>query len=341
MVNEVFVLVCRQMAMTPIQKVAAILIGLGQETAARIMKHLHPEEVEAITKAIASMQAVSQEQIAEALAEFEALFRAGQRADAGGPEFAREALEKAVGPKRAQQIMARVESAVSQRGLIPKGIPPDRIAALINKEHPQVIALLLACMEPDTAAGVLNALPVEIRDDVAYRIATLDDVAPDALKDLQKNLSAEVRKLIAGEGVEVKGTDRAAAILNRAGSSLEQSVLTKLAERDPDLADQLRQKMFSFEDLADLSDRDLQKLLQNAGRKELTLAMKMASDRLKERVLANLSKRVAAGLQEDIQLLGPRRKSEVEEAQRHILDLARDLDAAGEIALSRGDEEKI
>ncbi len=327
--------------MTSLQKVAAILIGLGEETAAQIMKHLHPEEVEAIAKAIASTRTVSQEQIAEALAEFETLFRAGQRADAGGPEFAREAIEKAVGPRRAQQIMARVESAVSQRGLIPKGIPPDRVAALINKEHPQVIALLLACMDPDAAAGVLNALPIEIRDDVAYRIATLDDVAPDVLKDLQKNLSAEIRKLIAGEGVEVKGTDRAAAILNRAGSSLEKTVLAKLEEKDPDLADQLRQKMFSFEDLTGLSDRDLQRLLQNAGRKELTLAMKMASDRLRERILANLSRRVAAGLQEDVQLLGPRRKSEVEDAQRHILDLARELDAAGEITLSRGDEERI
>lgn len=327
-------------SLTPLQKVAAILIGLGEEAAAQVMKYLQPDEVEAIVKTIASMKTVTPEEIEAALADFEALFRAGQRTDAGGLAFAREAVEKAVGPKRAEQILARVGTA-PQRGLIPKGIPPDRIAALISKEHPQVIALLLACMEPDTAAGVLNALPVEIRDDVAYRIATLDDITPDVLKNLEKNLSAELRRLVAGEGVEVKGTDRAAAILNRASSALEKSVLRKMEEKDPDLADQLRQKMFTFEGLADLSDRDLQKFLQNAGRKELALAMKLASDRLRERIFANLSRRVAADLQEDIQLLGPRRKSEVEEAQRHIMDLARELEAAGEIDLSHGDEERI
>lgn len=326
--------------MTPLQKVAAILIGLGEETTAKIMKYLQPDEVEAIAKAIASVKTVSQEDIEAALTEFEALFRAGQRTDLGGAEFAREAVEKAVGPKRAQQIMSRVATA-PPRTLIPKDFPLDRIATLLAKEHPQAIALLLSRMRPEVAAGVLSALPAEIRDDVAYRIATLGDVAPDILSELEQKLSAEIRALVAGGGAEVKGADRAAAILNRAGSSLEQSILTKLAEKDPDLADQLRQKMFSFEDLSDLSDRDLQRLLQNADRKDLSLSMKLASDRLKGRILANLSRRVAAGLQEDIQLLGPRRKSEVEEAQRHILDLARELDAAGEITLSRGDEEKI
>ncbi len=327
-------------ARTPLQKVAAILIGLGEEAAASILKHLQPDEVEALTGTIAAMGPLSPDEIDAALAEFEALFRAGQGTDAGGPAFAREVVEKAVGPKRAEQIMARIHTA-PQRGLIPKGAPPDRIAALISKEHPQVIALLLARMAPDISSGVLNALPEEIRDDVAYRIATLKDVAPDVLKDLEKTLSAELRKLVSGEGVEVKGTDRAAAILNRAGGALEKSVLRKMEEKDPDLADQLRKKMFTFENLTDLSDRDLQRLLQNASRKELALAMKLASDRLRERIFANLSKRVAADLREDIQLLGPKRKSEVEEAQRHIVDLARELETEGQIDLSRGDEEMI
>ena len=326
--------------MTPIQKVAAVLIGLGQEAAAEIMKRLQPDEVEAITQAIASVKAVSQDEIDAALKEFEALFRAGQRTDAGGADFAREAVEKAVGPKRAQQIMSRVASA-PLRTLIPKDFPLDRIAALLAREHPQVIALLLSRMRPEVAAGVLSALPAEMRDDIAYRIATLGDVAPDLLADIEKKLSAEIRALVAGEGVEVKGAERAAAILNRAGGSLEKSVMAKLETQDPDLAEQLRQKMFTFDNLAGLTDRDLQTLLQSVDRKDLAMALKLASDQLKQRIFANLSKRVSESLREDTQLLGPRRKSEVEEAQRRILDLAHELGESGRIELSHEDEKKI
>jgi flagellar motor switch protein FliG len=181
-------------------------------------------------------------------------------------------VEKALGPKKAQQIMSRVASAPPQT-LIPKDFPLDRIAALLAKEHPQVIALLLSRTRPEVAAGVLSALPAEIRDDVAYRIATLGDVAPDILSELEQRLSAEIRALVSGGGMEMRGADRAAAILNRAGGSLEKSVLAKLEDQDPDLADQVRRKMFTFEDLAGLSDRDLQRLLQSADRRELALAL--------------------------------------------------------------------
>lgn len=320
--------------MTPIQKVAAILIGLGEQAAAEILKHLRPEEIEAVTRAIASMKAVSQDETDAALQEFEALFRAGKQADAGGADFAREAVEKAVGPKKAQQIMSRVASP-SPRTLIPKDFPLDRIAALMAKEHPQVIALLLSRMRPEVGAGVLSALPAEMRDDIAYRIATLGDVAPGLLADIEQKLSSEIRALVDGGGMEMKGSDRAAAILNRAGGALEKSVMAKLETSDPDLAEQLRRKMFTFENLAGLTDRDLQTLLQNADRKDLAMALKLASDRLKERMFANLSKRVAENLREDAQLLGPRRRSEVEEAQRRILDLVHELGESGRIELSQ------
>lgn len=326
--------------MTPIQKVATVLIGLGEEASAEILRHLRPDEVEAVAQAIAAMGPITSDEVDAALKEFEALFRAGKQSDAGGADFAREAVEKAVGTKRAGQIMSRVVSA-SPRTPIPKDFPLDRIAALLVREHPQVIALLLSRMRPEVAAGILSALPAEVRDDVAYRIATLGDIAPDILSELEQKLSSEIRALVAGQGAAVKGADRAAAILNLAGGSLERSVMKKLEAQDPDLAEKVRQKMFTFEDLAGLTDRDMQRLLQNADRKDLAVAMKLASDRLKERIFANLSKRVAAGLQEDVQLLGPMRRSEVEEAQRHILDLAHDLEEGGQVTLSRGDEERI
>ena len=318
--------------MTPVEKVAAVLIGLGEETAAEVIKHLREDEVEKITGAIASLGTVTSEEIDQALSEFGTLLREVKSVHTGGPDFAREAVERAVGPEKAKRLMGR---AAPEGAPVPTGVPAERIALILKKEHPQVIALALSRMDARVAAGALSALPEQLRDDVAYRLATIEDVTPDVIRELDKNLSRELQSLATG-GTEVNGAERAAAILNVAGGSVERGVLRRLEAEDPELADRVRQKMFTFEDLADLKDRDLQRLLQNVDRNDLALALKSASDRLKERLLSNLSQRVAAGLKEDTEALGPRRRSEVEEAQLRIVSVGRDLDAAGEISMLRG-----
>ena len=325
--------------MTPRQKVATILIGLGEDAVAEIMKHLREDEIEKIALAIASMGPVTSEVVDNALAEFEGLLRSGKTVDEGGIEFARDTVERVVGPKRAQKIMGRVTS-VSEKSLVPKGIQPERVADLLQKEHPQVIALILSRMDPGISAGTLASLPSELQNDVAYRIATLGDVAPDILQDMEKNLSSELNALVSG-GVEVKGADRVAGILNRVGGTLERSVLERLEGEDPDLASRVREKMFTFEDLAGLTDRDLQELFKQVERGDLAVAMKLASDPLKGRILSNLSKRVAADLKGEVGMLGPRRRSEVEEAQIRIVNLAQELNSAGRIRISPEDEQML
>ena len=322
--------------LTSRQKVAVVMIALGQENTAEIMKYLNDAEIEAIAQAIAEVKTVTAEQEDAVVEEFQHLLMAGKYIATGGVEFARGALEKAIGPRRAQQVLDRVTSTGSGGFSVLRNIAPSQIAPFISKEHPQTIALILSQLDPGLAAGVLNLLPEGLRGDVTYRMATMENVSPQVLREIEEGLSGELRALLTGQITEIGGPKRVAEILNLTGRSTEKGVLEKLDAQDPETAEQVRNLMFTFEDIARLTDLDIQTLLRNVEMKDLAIALKGASPEMQNRFFSNMSEGKRKMFKEEMAFAGPVRLSDVEERQLRIVQAVRQLEEAGQISISRG-----
>ncbi|OGG43339.1 MAG: flagellar motor switch protein FliG, partial [Candidatus Handelsmanbacteria bacterium RIFCSPLOWO2_12_FULL_64_10] len=262
--------------LTSRQKVAVLMISLGQDTTAEILKYLNDYEIEDVAQTIAELKTVTTEQEDEVLEEFEQLLLAGKYVSMGGIDFARGALEKALGPRRAQQMLDRVTATTSGGFYLLRNIAPNQIAPFISKEHPQTIALILAQLEPAQAAGVLNILPEEIQADVTFRVATLENISPQVLREIEQSLAAELKAIITGQVTEIGGPKKVAEILNMTGRSTEKAVLEKLDSQDPEIAEEIRNMMFTFDDIVRLTDREIQLLLREVDTKDLAVAMKGA-----------------------------------------------------------------
>jgi flagellar motor switch protein FliG len=314
------------------------MVALGEEISGEVMKYLSDYEIEAITQAIASLKNVSREVADRMLAEFEQHLLAGEWISQGGIDFARAALERAVGPRKAQEILERVTSRVSSGFYMLKNVAPDQIAPFISHEHPQTIALILSQLDPVQASGILAQLPERMQADVAYRIATMENITPNVIKQIEESLESSLRDMLGGNQ-DVGGPKVVADILNLTGSSVEKNVLDQMDGMDPEVAESVRNLMFVFEDIAKLTDREIQTLMREVDQKDLVIALKAASEELKQKVLSNMSERVRTFIQEEMEFLGPMRLSEVEEVQLRIVQQVRQLEEQGQITIVRGDSD--
>ena len=318
------------------QKVAILMVALGEESSGEVMKHLSDFEVEEITQSIAALKNVPTELMTQVLEEFEQLLLAGEWVSQGGIDFARSALERAVGPRKAQEILDRVATRVSSGFYMLKNVSPDQIAPFISHEHPQTIALILSQLDSAQAAGILAQLPERMQSDVAYRIATMENITPNVIKQIEESLEQSLRDMLGGDQ-DVGGPKVVADMLNLTGSSVEKNVLDQMDGQDPEVAEAVRNLMFVFEDISKLTDREIQTLMRDVDQKDLVIALKAASEEMKDKVLGNMSERVRTFTTEEMEFLGPMRLSEVEEVQLRIVQQVRQLEEQGQVTIVRGD----
>jgi|TARA_Y100001934_G_scaffold42308_1_gene50961 flagellar motor switch protein FliG len=319
-----------------VQRVAIVMLALGEETSGEVMKYLTDREVEEITEALATLKNVSADVMDQVLEEFEAGLMAGNWVSQGGVDFARQALERAVGPRKAQEILDRISSTVTSGFYILRNVPADQIAPFISHEHPQSIALILSQLDADQASGILAQLPERLQPDVAYRIATMENIAPNVLKEMEMSLEETLKDMLGGNQ-DAGGPKVVADMLNLTGSSVEKNVLDNMENMDPNTAESVRNLMFVFEDILKLSDREIQILLREVDQKDLVIALKSSSEELKEKVLGNMSDRVRQFVTEEMDFTGPMRLSEVEEVQLRIVQMVRQLEEQGQITILSGD----
>lgn len=319
-----------------LHKVAILMVALGEDASSQVMKFLSDYEIEEITQAIASLGTISSKLIDTVLEDFQHYLLAGEWLAQGGTDFAREVLERAVGPRKAQEILDRVNTKVSSGFYILKNVAPQQIAPFIANEHPQTIALVLSQLDADPAAGILSHLPEFMQADVAYRIASMENLTPNVLKQIEESPESSLKDILGGNQ-DVGGTKVVADILNLTGTSVEKNVLDIMDGTDPEIAEEVQNQMFVFGDLVKLTDRELQLLMKEVEQKDLVVAMKGAEEELKDTILGNMSERVRTFITEEMEFLGPMRLSEVEEVQVRIVQQCRQLEDQGQVVITRGD----
>jgi flagellar motor switch protein FliG len=322
----------------PLQRIAIIMIALGEEVSGEVMKHLGEFEIEEVTQAIASLKSLPSDIVDQALEDFEQHLMAGEWVSQGGADFARAALERAVGPRKAQEILERITSKVSSGFYILKNVAPQQIAPFLSQEHPQTVALILSQLDAVQASGILTNLPERMQGEVAYRISTMENITPNVLKQIEESLESTLRDMLGGNQ-DVGGPKVVADMLNLTGSSVEKNVLDQMDGQDPEVAEEVRNLMFVFEDIANLTDREIQAVMKEVEQKDLVMALKGASEEMKEKMLGNLSERVRTMIVEEMEFQGPMRLSEVEEVQLRIVQQVRQLEEQGQITIVRGDSD--
>lgn len=326
--------------LTPQQKVAVLLIALGEDTAAEVVRHLSDDETERIAQSIAEMQAVPAHLVDEVLIEFEELLRSGKGAQTGGVDAARSILQHAVGDERADAVMSNIADRKNRGFYMLRHSEPEELAHVLVKERPQTIAVVLAQIDPDQAAQVFDRLPSDIQSDVAYRMANLQEISPQALAELESSLAAELKEIVSGPTTRVGGAQAVADMLGRTTRSTESSILGKLDTLDPEVAEGIRNRMVTFDSIADMTPQQIQTVLKETDNDDLVRALKTASDRTAHAVYGAMSQRAQAQIKEDLQFLGRIRESEVEESQLRIAQIIRQLESAGAVTLARaGDDD--
>lgn len=328
--------------LTGIKKIAILLITLGPELSSRILKQFREDEIERISSEIANISVVDPELRKKVIDEFLVLHEAQTYIDSGGIKYARELLEKALGPQKAAEVIKRLtdSSRIKPFNLLRK-TDPKQLINFINKEHPQTIALILSYLQPDQAATVLSSLPEDVQTDITKRIATMERTSPEMLQEVEAVLERKLSSVVNQDFTVAGGIDTLVDILNRVDRGTEKGILEDLEREDQELVEEIRKRMFVFEDIITLDDQSIRRVLREIDFKDLAYALKGSSNEVNERILRNLSKRAGEMLQEDIEMLGPVRLREVEEAQQKIVQVIRRLDEAGEIIISRGGEDAI
>jgi len=330
-------------SMTPMQKAAVALVAFGTEVSALVLKGMPEQDLERITVEIANLRDVPSEIETKVIEECHQIFMARQYISQGGVDFARQILEKAVGHSKAKEILHRLESTIRSTGFsLLKDIDPKQLTGFLQGEHPQTIALILTQLTSTHAAAVLAELSPELQGEVAFRVATMEKIAPDILREIEQTLEGHFEQSIGGEMSTSGGAKALAEILNLIDTSAEKNVLQSLEASDPDLAAEIKNMMFVFDDIVLLDDRSVQRLLKEIETKDLSLALKAASDEVKTKIFSNVSERVSVMIKEEMEFMGPTRLSDVEAAQTRIVEAVRRLEEEGQIIVSgRGGKEDI
>src|SRR3712207_3649778 len=322
------------------QKAAVLLIALGAQNAAEVLKHLSDREVETLSLEMSSLERVNPEHADLVFSELSERVLASQAIRSGGIDYAKEVLEHLLGPDRAKEVLAIVTEVQEGKPFdFVRRTPPEQIAAFLTDESPQTIAMIIANLTPGFGAKVLAELPNDSQPDVALRIALMGETSPAVVRDVAQGLRDKLSNVLEHEFSSAGGVDAIAELLGQAGRSTERIVLQNIGASHEDLAEEIRARLFTFEDLHRISDRDLQITLREVDQKDLALALRGAPDWLWEKVTSNMSSRASDLLKEDIAAQPPQRKHVVEEAQGRIVAVVRRLEEAGVIELSGGGEE--
>ena len=325
-----------------VQKAAILLITLGPENAAVIFKHLKEEEIEELTLEIANTRSVSPQDKEDVLNEFYQVCIAQQYIAEGGIAYAKELLEKALGDEKAQGVIAKLTASLQVRPFeFVRKTDPSQLLNFIQDEHPQTIAMILSYLSATQASMVLGALPPEKQADVARRIAQMDRTSPDVIKEVERVLERKLASLVNQDYTIVGGIDSIVNILNNVDRSTEKHIMESLEIEDPELADEIRKKMFVFEDILLLDDRAIQRVLRDVDNADLELALKSSTEEVQNVIFKNLSSRLASMIKEDMDFMGPVRMKDVEEAQQKIVAIIRRLEESAEIVISRGGGDDI
>lgn len=324
------------------EKAAILLISLGPEKSAQVFKHLKEEEIESLTLEIANITSVMPETKEDVLNEFYQICLAQQYITEGGIAYAKNILERALGEAKAYEVISKLTVSLQVRPFdFIRKTDASQIINFIQNEHPQTIALILSYLRPKQAAEVLSNLAPEKQADVARRIAQMDRTSPDVIKEVEKALEKKLSSLMTEDYTMVGGVDSVVDILNAVDRSTEKRIMETLEVEDIELSEEIRRKMFVFEDILSLDNRSVQQVLKEVDQKELGIALKGCSEELQNHIFGNLSKRLAAMIKEDMDYMGPVRRSDVEESQQKIVNIVRRLQDAGEIIVARGGGDEI
>ena len=325
-----------------VQKAAVLLITLGPERSADIFKHLKEEEIEELTLEIANTRTVAPETKEMVLNEFYQVCLAQQYIAEGGIGYAKKLLDAALGNEKAQEVITKLTASLQVRPFeFVRKTDPSQLLNFIQDEHPQTIAMILSYLTPTQSSMVLGALPPEKQADVAKRIAMMDRTSPDVIKEVERVLERRLASLVNQDYTIVGGVDAIVNILNTVDRATEKHIMESLEIEEPELADEIRKKMFVFEDILLLDDRAIQRVLRDVDNTDLATALKNANDEVQNVIFKNLSKRLAAMIKEDMDFMGPVRMKDVEEAQQKIVGVIRKLEDLGEIVISRGGGDEI
>ncbi|HRS02921.1 MAG TPA: flagellar motor switch protein FliG [Treponema sp.] len=324
------------------QKAAIFLVTIGSEISAEIFKHLREDEIETLTFEIARLETIEPEQKDAILMEFQELMMASEFITTGGIDYARELLEKSLGSQKAIDIINRLTSSLQVRPFdFIRRTDPAHLLNFIQQEHPQTIALILAYLEPNKASIILQSLPHEVQSDVARRIATMDRTSPEVLREVERVLEKKLSTLSSEDYTAAGGVESIVEILNLVDRSSEKQIIEALEDEDPELAEEIKKRMFVFEDIVMLDDRAIQKVLREVDSQELAKALKSVDTEVQDKIFRNMSKRAAGMLKEDMEYMGPIRLKDVEEAQQKIVSIIRHLEDTGEIVVARSGEDEL
>ena len=328
--------------MSGIQKAAILLVSLGPERSATIFKHLKDEEIEELTLEIANTRSITPQVKDSVINEFYEVCLAQQYIAEGGIGYAKELLEKALGSEKAMNVIGKLTASLQVKPF--EFIRKTDAAQLLNfiqDEHPQTIALIMAYLSPHQSALVLSSLGPDRQADVAKRIAMMDRTSPDVIKEVEKVLESKLASLVNQDYTVVGGVDAVVDILNTVDRGTEKHIMATLEIEEPELADEIRKKMFVFEDVLLLDDRAIQRVLRDVDNNDLAMALKGANEQVQTAIFNNLSKRLAVMIKEDMEFMGPVRMKDVEEAQQKIVNIIRKLEDSAEIVISRGGGDEI
>ncbi len=325
-----------------IQKAAILLISLGPERSASIFKHLKEEEIETMTLEIANTRSISPATKDQVLDEFYEICLAQQYIAEGGIAYAKELLEKALGVDKARDVIGKLTASLQVRPFeFVRKTDASQLLNFIQDEHPQTIALILSYLSPGQASTIISSLGPDKQADVAKRIAQMDRTSPDVIKEVEKVLERKLSSLVNQDYTIVGGVDSIVEILNTVDRGTEKHIMETLEIEEPELADEIRRKMFVFEDILSLDDKSIQRVLREVDNNELAVALKGSNEEVQNVIFNNLSKRLAVMIREDMDYMGPVRLKDVEEAQQKIVNIIRKLEDSSEIIISRGGGDEI
>jgi flagellar motor switch protein FliG len=331
-----------QKELTGKQKAAILLISLGPEVASSVYKHLSEEEIEKLTLEISGVRKVESQAKEEILEEFHNIALAQDYISQGGIGYAKTVLEKALGNEQAAIIINRLTSSLQVRPFdFARKADPAQILNFIQNEHPQTIALILSYLDAAQAGQILSELPQEMQADIARRIAVMDSTSPEIINEVEQILERKLSATVTQDYTQTGGIEAVVDVLNGVDRSTERTILDALEIQDPELAEEIKKRMFVFEDIVTLDNRAIQRVIRDCESEDLMLSLKVSSDEVKDIIFKNMSTRMAETFKEEMEFMGPVRLRDVEEAQSRIVAIIRRLEEAGEIVVARGGGDDI
>ena len=325
------------------QRAAVFLLSLGEESAASIMQHMDPKEVQSVGRAMTELSSVSSDNLTQVIGNFVESLSTGSAVGSNPKEYVKNTLNKALGETKGRRMTNRILDGQDAKGMDAlKWMDAQSVAMILKHEHPQIVAIVLSSLDSEHAAEVVKYFPEDDVPEIMIRVAQLDAIHPAALAELDELLQKQIVDIAPTPPSRVVGPQLAADIIGYFDSNVEAEVLDRLTEEDEDMGNHVRDLMFIFDNLLSVTDRDMQRLLQEVGQEKLVIALKGASEDMRDKITSNMSSRARDMLLEDLELMGPVKLSEVEDVQKEILQVAINLAADGTIALgSKSGEEYV